>query len=161
MKSSSFERVITYSVLIAFTVMVIYPILSIVFLALHQKSDLVTGFAFPTHPNLSSFKAAWTEDDGAGAIREFFVVTLPGLRNELVVAFVLTTINALRSFDLIYNATSGGPGNETYVPSLLVFQNAFQYNKVGYSCAIAVMLAVVIFVVAVVINLLAERGQEA
>jgi raffinose/stachyose/melibiose transport system permease protein len=99
--------------------------------------------------------------DGAGAVREFFAVTLPGLRNELVVAFVLTTINALRSFDLIYNATSGGPGNETYVPALLVFQNAFRYNKVGYSCAIAVMLAVVIFAVAIVINLLAERGQEA
>ena len=99
--------------------------------------------------------------DGAGAVREFFAVTLPGLRNELVVAFVLTTINALRSFDLIYNATSGGPGNETYVPALLVFQNAFRYNKVGYSCAIAVMLALVIFAVAIVINLLAERGQEA
>ena len=70
--------------------------------------------------------------DGAGAVREFLTVTLPGLRNELVVAFVLTTINALRSFDLIYNSTNGGPGNETYVPSLLVFQNAFQYNKVGY-----------------------------
>ena len=99
--------------------------------------------------------------DGAGAVREFFAVTLPGLRNELVVAFVLTTINALRSFDLIYNATNGGPGNETYVPSLVLFQNAFQYNKVGYSCAIAVMLAIVIFAVAIVINLLAERGSEA
>ena len=98
--------------------------------------------------------------DGAGAVREFFAVTLPGLRNELVVAFVLTTINALRSFDLIYNSTSGGPGNETYVPALLVFQNAFRYNKVGYSCAIAVMLAIVIFTVATVINLLAERGGE-
>lgn len=97
--------------------------------------------------------------DGAGAIREFFAVTLPGLRNELVVAFVLTTINALRSFDLIYNATNGGPGNETYVPALLVFQNAFRYNKVGYSCAIAVMLALVIFVVAIAINMLAERRE--
>src|SRR6185503_14342579 len=99
--------------------------------------------------------------DGAGAVREFFAVTLPGLRNELVVAFVLTTINALRSFDLVYNATSGGPGNETYVPALLVFQNAFRYNKVGYSCAIAVMLAIVIFAVAIIINRLAERGQDA
>ena len=48
--------------------------------------------------------------DGAGAVREFFAVTLPALRNQIVVAFVLTTINALRSFDIIYNATSGGPG---------------------------------------------------
>ena len=49
--------------------------------------------------------------DGAGAVREFFAVTLPALRNQVVVAFVLTTINALRSFDIIYNATSGGPGD--------------------------------------------------
>jgi raffinose/stachyose/melibiose transport system permease protein len=97
--------------------------------------------------------------DGAGFRQEFFAVTLPGLRNELVVAFVLTTINALRSFDLIYNATNGGPGNETYEPALLVFQNAFRYNKVGYSCAIAVMLALVIFVVAIAINMLAERRE--
>ncbi len=98
--------------------------------------------------------------DGAGAVREFLAVTLPGLRNEIVVAFVLTTINALRGFDVIYNATSGGPGNETYVPALVMFQNAFRYNKVGYSCAIAVTLAVVIFAVATLINLVAERGER-
>ena len=60
--------------------------------------------------------------DGAGAVREFFAVTLPGLRNELVVAFDADDDPALRSFDLIYNATSGGPGNETTVPALLVYQ---------------------------------------
>jgi raffinose/stachyose/melibiose transport system permease protein len=98
--------------------------------------------------------------DGAGAVREFVVVTLPGLRNELVVAFVLTTINALRSFDIIYNATSGGPGNETYVPALVMFNNAFRYNKVGYSCAIAVTLAIVIFAVAMIINLLTEKSES-
>jgi raffinose/stachyose/melibiose transport system permease protein len=97
--------------------------------------------------------------DGAGPVREFFAVTLPGLRNELVVAFVLTTINALRSFDLVYNATNGGPGNETYVPALVMYQNAFKYNKVGYASAIAVTLAILIFVVATVINLLADRGD--
>src|SRR5262249_47648234 len=98
--------------------------------------------------------------DGAGAVREFFSVTLPGLRNEVVVAFVLTTINALRSFDIVYNATSGGPGNETYVPALVMYQNAFLYNEVGYACAIAVILAVVIFVLATSVNLLADRGQS-
>jgi raffinose/stachyose/melibiose transport system permease protein len=98
--------------------------------------------------------------DGAGAVREFFVVTLPGLRYELVVAFVLTTINALRSFDIVYNATAGGPGSETYVPALVMYLNAFLYNEVGYACAIAVILAVVIFVLATAVNVLAERGQN-
>ena len=57
-------------------------------------------------------------------MREFFAVTLPGLRNEILVAFVLTTINALRSFDIVYNTTAGGPGGETLVPSLYMYQNA-------------------------------------
>jgi len=98
--------------------------------------------------------------DGAGEVREFFVVTLPGLRYELVVALVLTTINALRSFDIVYNATSGGPGNETYVPALVMYQNAFLYNEVGYACAIAVILAVVICLLATGVNLVADRGQD-
>lgn len=98
--------------------------------------------------------------DGAGPLREFFTVTLPGLRYELVVAFVLTTINALRSFDIVYNATKGGPGDETYVPALLMYLNAFKYNDVGYACAIAVMLAIVIFILAIAVNLLADRGAD-
>lgn len=60
--------------------------------------------------------------DGAGPIREFFAVTLPGLRNELVVAFVITMIAALRNFDLVFVTTQGGPGNETKVPALEVYK---------------------------------------
>ena len=63
--------------------------------------------------------------DGAGRVREFFAVTLPGLRGELAVALTLTTIMALRTFDLIYVTTAGGPGTQTTVPSVLVYQNAF------------------------------------
>ena len=78
--------------------------------------------------------------DGAGFLREFFAVTLPGLRNELVVASTLTTITALRNFDIIYNTTAGGPGGETEVPSWLMFHNAFDLSRVGFAASIAVVL---------------------
>ncbi|MCL2464357.1 MAG: sugar ABC transporter permease, partial [Micrococcales bacterium] len=48
--------------------------------------------------------------DGAGPVREFFVVTLPGLRSHLAVALTLTVTGALRTFDLVWNTTRGGPG---------------------------------------------------
>ena len=48
-----------------------------------------------------------------------------GLRGELAVALTLTTIMALRTFDLIYVSTQGGPGTSTTVPSVLVYQNGF------------------------------------
>jgi raffinose/stachyose/melibiose transport system permease protein len=98
--------------------------------------------------------------DGAGAVREFFAVTLPALRNQIVVAFVLTTINALRSFDVIYNATSGGPGTTTYVPSFYMYRNAFVFNRVGYAAAIAVILTAAIFTLAGIVLYVSSRGDE-
>jgi raffinose/stachyose/melibiose transport system permease protein len=97
--------------------------------------------------------------DGAGPVREFFAVTLPGLRNQIVVAFVLTTINALRSFDIVYNTTSGGPGTTTYVPSLYMYQNAFVFNRVGYAAAIAVILTAAIFALAGIVLYVSSRGE--
>jgi raffinose/stachyose/melibiose transport system permease protein len=88
-------------------------------------------------------------------------VTLPGLRGEILVAFVLTTINALRSFDIVYNTTAGGPAGRTLVPSMYMYQNAFLYNKVGYAAAIATVLAVVIFLLAAVVLRLGDRSERA
>src|SRR5439155_712727 len=67
-------EVLVARVLTLFSLLAIYPILSILFLALHKKTDLVTGFAFPTHLDLSSFKAAWTEGRfGTGFLSSFIV----------------------------------------------------------------------------------------
>jgi len=54
------DRLGTYFILCTFSLLALYPVLSILFLALHRKSDLVSGFAIPTRIDLSSFEAAWT-----------------------------------------------------------------------------------------------------
>jgi raffinose/stachyose/melibiose transport system permease protein len=69
-----FERIGAYGVLALFSVLAIYPVLSILFLALHRKTDLVTGFAFPTRLDLSSFKAAWTEGRFGTGFKSSFIV---------------------------------------------------------------------------------------
>ena len=96
--------------------------------------------------------------DGAGFWREITAVTLPGLRNELVVAATLTTITALRNFDIVYNTTSGGPGGETEVPSWLMFHDAFEIHQVGMAAAIATALTIIIAFVAVVIGRFSRSG---
>jgi raffinose/stachyose/melibiose transport system permease protein len=98
--------------------------------------------------------------DGAGPVREFFAVTLPGLRAEVAVALTLTTIAALRNFDLVYITTRGGPGDSTSVPAFEVYQRAFQAGEVGGAAAVGVCLAAVIFVLSFAINRLAERGAR-
>jgi raffinose/stachyose/melibiose transport system permease protein len=98
--------------------------------------------------------------DGAGPVREFFAVTLPGLRGELAVALTLTTIAALRNFDLVYITTGGGPGDATSVPAFEVYERAFRGGDVGAAAAIGVCLAAVIFLLAFAINRLSERGAR-
>jgi raffinose/stachyose/melibiose transport system permease protein len=98
--------------------------------------------------------------DGAGPFREFLAVTLPGLRNEIVVVLTLTVIFALRNFDLIWNTTGGGPGSATTVPSILLYEFGFQSRRLGTGAAIAILMTILILIVAVVIVRLGERGAE-
>jgi raffinose/stachyose/melibiose transport system permease protein len=98
--------------------------------------------------------------DGAGPLREFAAVTLPGLRFELGVALTLTTIAALRTFDLVYVTTAGGPGDATTVPAFKVYELAFRGGQVGAAAAIGLTLAAIIFVIAVGIDRVAERGAR-
>jgi raffinose/stachyose/melibiose transport system permease protein len=98
--------------------------------------------------------------DGAGPVREFFAVTLPALRRELAVALTLTTIMAVRNFDLIYMATSGGPGDSTKVPAYEVYNRTFNTGEVGLGCAIGVTLAALAFAVTAGVSRLVEgRGE--
>jgi raffinose/stachyose/melibiose transport system permease protein len=96
--------------------------------------------------------------DGAGPFREFVAVTLPALRGEIAVALTLTTIYALRNFDLVYNTTRGGPGDATSVPAFQVYTRAFETGQVGSAAAVGITLTLIIFVISLGINRFAERA---
>lgn len=98
--------------------------------------------------------------DGAGPVREFFAVTLPSVRGEIAVALTLTVIAALRTFDLVYVTTRGGPGNSTSVPSYEVYHRAFELGRVGSAAAIGVSLTIVIFVISFAITRIGDRGTS-
>lgn len=83
--------------------------------------------------------------DGGGAFREFFSVTLPGLRPELTVAITITVIAALRTFDIVFVTTSGGPGKQTIIPGTEIYRLAFREAVIGEAATIAVLLALIVF----------------
>ncbi|MDX6593219.1 MAG: raffinose/stachyose/melibiose transport system permease protein [Gaiellales bacterium] len=91
MKATRAEQALTYTVLIVFAVGAIYPALSILFLGLHTKDDLVTGFAWPTDPKLDSFRAAW--DEGGFAT---------GFKSSFIVAAAVTLVSAVLSLGTGY-----------------------------------------------------------
>jgi len=83
--------------------------------------------------------------DGATDWQQFRHVTLPLLRPALLVALIFRTLDAFRVFDLIYALTGGGPGTATEPVSLYGFTVLFQNLRFGYGSAIAVIVFVVTF----------------
>ncbi len=96
--------------------------------------------------------------DGAGAISEFFNVTLPNLRGEIIVALIFTVTLALRNFDLIWITTGGGPGTSTMIPSMFIYKKAFQQGQVGSASSLGIILTLLIFtLVSLILISLRER----
>jgi multiple sugar transport system permease protein len=77
--------------------------------------------------------------DGATAWQQFWHVTLPLLRPTLVVALLFRAIDALKTFDVIYVMTQGGPGHASETLNLYAFLHAFKYFQMGYASAVLVV----------------------
>jgi multiple sugar transport system permease protein len=83
--------------------------------------------------------------DGANAWQRFWKVVMPQLRGVNTVVFAVTVIDSLRTFDIVWAMTRGGPYNTTQLLSTYMFQQGFTLVNLGYGSAIAV----VIFVLAI------------
>ena len=95
--------------------------------------------------------------DGAGRLREFRAVTLPGVRREIGVCVIVTMIGALATFDIIFITTRGGPGRETLVPAVQIFRAAFVERRVGAASAMAVILMLLVWVLVLPIQRYFQR----
>lgn len=78
--------------------------------------------------------------DGAGPGRIFFRITLPLISPTLMLTAVITIVGALQAFANIAVLTGGGPGLSTTVLVYYVFQQAFEFNDIGYGSTLALML---------------------
>lgn len=81
--------------------------------------------------------------DGATGLRAFWYITLPSIRNILIVAILITTVGGFKVFDLIFVTTGGGPANATQVMGTYIYHQAFNLGNGGYANAISVVLLVI------------------
>jgi multiple sugar transport system permease protein len=94
--------------------------------------------------------------DGAGEWRMFRTITLPLLRPVLALVLVVTLIGSFQVFDTVQIATGGfggapgGPGNASRVLYLYIFQQAFEFNALGYASALSVGLILLLVIVAAI-----------
>jgi len=78
--------------------------------------------------------------DGASSLQAFWHITLPLLRPALIVAILFRAIDALKTFDIIFVMTQGGPANASETINILLFNQAFSYFNIGYAASMAVAL---------------------
>ncbi len=81
--------------------------------------------------------------DGAGRFQVFRYVTLPALRPSITIVLILSIINSLKAFDIVYGMTQGGPAQSTQMLALWAFTQAMQLGDFGRGAAISVVLLVI------------------
>lgn len=97
--------------------------------------------------------------DGASAVQKFRYITLPMIAPFLMVAVIIRTIDALKSFDIIYAITQGGPGTASETINLYLYSVAFAYYDVGYGSAIAVVFFVIVIALSLLMLHLRQRTK--
>lgn len=82
------------------------------------------------------------ELDGASYARRFFSITLPLMKPTMIVFAILAVTGSLRSFDIVYVMTGGGPNEASNLPSTLLYNEAFSYNDFGAANSIGTIILV-------------------
>ena len=76
--------------------------------------------------------------DGANYFERLIYITLPQMKNTFILVFVSGVIFSFAAFPQQYVMTEGGPGRSTEVLALLIYKQAFEFTKFGYSSSISV-----------------------
>ena len=98
--------------------------------------------------------------DGANMRQELRYILIPSIKGEISIVLIITLTFALRNFDIVWNATQGGPGNSTNVPSLFIYKSAFVNRYVGEAAATSFLLAIVILAVTGLLLLARKESND-
>jgi multiple sugar transport system permease protein len=109
--------------------------------------------ALPTEPYESA------RLDGASEWQLFRYITLPLVAPFLVVAAVIRTIDALKTFDTIYVITGGGPGTASETINLYLYLQAFAFYNIGTASAVVVVFFVIVLALALLLLHVREKTK--
>jgi raffinose/stachyose/melibiose transport system permease protein len=93
--------------------------------------------------NVSATLVEASRVDGASRFQVFRYVTLPALRPSITIVLILSIINSLKAFDIVYGMTQGGPAQSTQMLALWAFTQAMQLGDFGRGAAISVVLLLI------------------
>lgn len=98
--------------------------------------------------------------DGANHWRQFYHVTLPGIRPVLSIVLLLVTVWSLLVFEYPYIITQGGPADATQTMTILLYKNAFSLNEAGYAASMGLSMSFIAIAITLIYQFLQRRGVE-
>lgn len=101
--------------------------------------------------------------DGAGPVRQFVSVTMPGVRSTMVLIMMLSTISAFRVFNEVYVLTNGtaGPGGMDMTMSMLIKNEGTGIQaRTGYASAISLVVLVIVGTLLIIQQIIQKRGED-
>ncbi len=99
------------------------------------------------------------EIDGAGTWKCFWYITLPLLWPVIMVALIIRTIDALKTFDTIFVITGGGPGTASETINVFLYQQAFAFIKLGYASTVALVFFLIIIAFSALLLHMRQRSK--
>ncbi len=99
--------------------------------------------------------------DGANAFQKFRKITVPMIGPTTYFVTLMALIGSLQVFDQVNIMTGGGPVNATRTIAFHLYQYGFQFYKMGYACAAAYVLFILVFIVSLIQNRSSKKWAEA
>lgn len=117
---------------------------SLILVDIWQWTPMITIIVLAGLAGLSSEPYESAKVDGANARQVLFQITLPMLMPTILTAVILRAIDALKTYDIIYAMTGGGPGYASENLNILAFKYSFEYFRMGQSAVMLVFLFIVV-----------------
>ncbi len=117
---------------------------SLVLVDIWQWTPMITLIVLAGLAGLSSEPYESARVDGANALQIFTRITMPMIAPTLLTAMILRTVDALKTYDIIFAMTGGGPGYASETLNIMAYKYSFEYFRMGQSSVILVFLFLIV-----------------
>ena len=137
-----------------------YALGTLIFIDVWQETPYMTLLILAGLVSLPKDPYEAVRIEVANVFQTFQKITLPLMKPTLIVATLLRAIGALKTYDLVYVITKGGPGTSTEVMTYNIYKQAYQYLNTGRAAAMSYILLAIILVISIFFVRIGQEKQE-
>jgi multiple sugar transport system permease protein len=125
-----------------------YALVTVILIAAYRSMPFVFMFVYPARTTIPKTFYESASVAGAGWWSVFRYITLPLLMPAIYVALIFRTIFTLREFAVPWLLTKGGPQKATSLLAIYLFQEGFEYNRLGSAASVSWLILIITFIIA-------------